>query len=127
MRKLRYKNLNMKDESGVVVVLTVLLIGIMLSIVFTLSSIFLTKMKSAGDIKRSVVAVYAAETAIEWCLFVNRIGPVDRPIMSNGASYVNGNTNNPFPAVPPTPGECVSPVRATGIYQGVTRSFEISF
>lgn len=110
-------------ESGIVVIVTMLLIGVMLSIVLSLSLIFIPKIKSAGDTKRSVAAIYAADSAIEWCLYVNRIGSAIVPTMSNGASIINGNTNAPFVAV-----DCaVATIKALGTYQGVTRSFEVSF
>lgn len=91
--------------------------------VFTLSAIFIPKIKSATDIKNSVAAAYAAESAIEWCLYVNRIGVVSLPVMLNGATIINGTTNLPFVSA-----DCATPpVKALGTYQGVTRSFEISF
>lgn len=127
------KNLNLKlpttnyqlltDNRGVVVIFSVLLTGIILSIVFTLSAIFMPKIKSASDVKNSVAAAYAAESGIEWCLYVNRIGSVPQPTMSNGAVFINGITNMPF-----LPADCATPpFKALGTYQGVTRSFEISF
>lgn len=110
-------------ESGVVVILSVLLIGLILSIVFSLSLIFIPKIKSASDIKNSVASAYAAESAIEWCLYVNRIASVALPVMSNGAIIINGNTNQPF-----LPADCsTQPIRAIGTYRGVSRSFEVSF
>lgn len=115
--------LNANSQSGVVVILAVLMIGIILSIVLTLSLIFIPKIRSAADIKSSVAAAYAAETAIEWCLYVNRIGSIAVPVMSNGATFINGYTNAAF-----VPADCTAPpLKAVGTYQGVTRSFEISF
>mgnify|MGYP001583620788 CR=1 len=111
------------DNRGVVVILSVLLIGLILSIVLTLSLIFIPKIKSASDVKNSATSLYAAESAIEWCLYVNRIGVVSLPVMSNGAVIINGITNLPFVAA-----DCATPpIKALGTYQGVTRSFEISF
>ena len=111
------------DNRGVVVILSVLLIGLILSIVLSLSLIFIPKIKSASDVKNSATSLYAAESAIEWCLYVNRIGVVSLPVMSNGAVIINGITNLPFVAT-----DCaIPPIKALGTYQGVTRSFEISF
>ena len=122
--QLKTKNYKLKTNSGVVVILSVLLIGIILSIVLTLSLIFIPKIRSAADVKGSVAAAYAAETAIEWCLYVNRINPTaPPPVMSNGATFINGYTNAAF-----VPVDCATPpLKAVGTYQGVTRSFEISF
>ncbi len=107
--------------------MAILFAGVLISIALSLSLIFTPKIKTAGDVKRSVAAAYAAESAIEWCLYVNRIGATSQPVMGNGALYINGFTGLPFAAVPPMPGDCVSPIKALGTYQGVTRSFEISF
>ncbi|MEK7151652.1 MAG: hypothetical protein AAB784_02995 [Patescibacteria group bacterium] len=110
-------------ESGVIVIVTMLLIGIMLAIVLSLSLIFIPKIKSASDTKRSVAAIYAADTAIEWCLYVNRIGSTALPTMSNGAVIINGVTNAPFVAA-----DCAAAtIKALGTYQGVTRSLEVTF
>lgn len=125
--QLKIKNYKSKTNDGVAVIFAVLLMGIFLSIALTLSAIFIPKIRTASDVKRSVGALYAAESGIEWCLYVNRIGPASQPIMSNNASYINGNTGNPFPIVPPVPGDCVSPIKSLGAFQGVTRTFEISF
>lgn len=111
------------DNSGVVVIFSILLIGIILSIVLSLSLIFVPKIRSASDVKNSVAAAYTAESAIEWCLYVNRIGVVPLPTMSNGATFVNGITNLPFVSADCT----ASPIKAIGTYLGVARSFEISF
>lgn len=119
--------LRVNDQNGVAVIFAVLLMGLFLSIALTLSAIFIPKIRTAGDVKRSAGAIYAAESGIEWCLYVNRIGLAAQPVMSNGASYINGNTGNPFPTPSSVPGECVSPIKSTGTYQGVTRTFEISF
>ena len=121
--KLYAKEDNLKSNSGTVVLFAVLLMALFLSIVLTLSAIFIPKIRVAGDIKKSVAAAYAAESAVEWCLYVNRIGSTALPVMSNGAAYTNGKTGVPFVA-----GDCAaSPIKAIGTYQGVTRSFEISF
>jgi|SRR3989344_1659925 len=121
--KPKTQNQKPSSQSGVAVIFAVLLVGAILSIVFTLTSIFLPQLKSAGSVKRSVSAAYAAESALEWCLYVNRIGSAAQPIMSNGATLTNGTTGGVF-----VPGDCLaSPVRAVGTYEGVVRSFEVSF
>ncbi|HEY4506548.1 MAG TPA: hypothetical protein VJH71_00020 [Candidatus Paceibacterota bacterium] len=119
-------NINNKwihDQSGVVMIISVLLIGIILSIVFSLSLIFIPKLRIAADVKRSAAAAYASESAIEWCLYVSRKGSVARPVMSNGATFINGNTGLAF-----VEAEClISPVKSIGTFQGVSRAFQASF
>ena len=120
-------NISKPNQSGIAVIFSMLLIGIILSIVFTLSLIFIPKTKSASDIKRSAAAAYAAESAIEWCLYINRQAPPSPvptpPVLANGATFINGNTGVSF-----MPADCsVQPIKSVGTYQGVTRSFEVSF
>ena len=87
------------------------------SLVFILVALGLVTVYSSG-------AIYAAETAVEWCLYVNRVGSAGVPVMSNGATFVNGRTNN----APFLEADCNSrPIKALGMYRGVTRSFEINF
>ncbi len=121
--KLKTKNYKLKTNEGVAVILAVLLMGFFLSITLVLSAIFIPKIKTASDIKRSVGALYAAESGIEWCLYVNRIGSTPQPIMGNGAVFINGITNVPF-----VEADCSTlPMKSIGTYLGVTRSFEINF
>lgn len=109
---------NQTRQSGVALVISILVVGILLSIVLTLSAIFIPKIRIAAETKNSVTAAYAAESALEWCLYVVNIDPdQSRPTMENGSTYT-----------PIAPTACTtSPVRATGTYRGVTRAFEITF
>lgn len=103
--------------------MAVLLIGFFLSIALALSSIFIPKLRTATDIKSSIAAAYAAESAIEWCLYINRIGITSQPVMSNGATFINGNTGVPFVAA-----DCsAATIKSIGTYQGISRSFEVNF
>lgn len=117
------KTYNLKpSQRGTAVLFAVLLTTLFLSIVITLSAIFIPKLKTAGDLKRSVAAVYAAESGIEWCLYINRIGSVPQPILSNGATFINSITNLPFVET-----DCSTfPIKSVGTFQGVTRIFEAS-
>jgi hypothetical protein len=116
-----------KDQSGIISVFAVILVGAILAIGLTLSAIFIPKIKSSAEIKNSSAAAYAAESVLEWCLYINRIvpaaGSIAQPVMSNGAAYINGLTNAGF-----TESDCSTPaIKAIGTYRGVTRSFQISF
>ena len=110
-------------EEGQALVIAVLTVGVLLSIALALFLLFTPKIKTSSEIKKSPAAIYAAESAIEWCLYVNRHdGSAAQPVMSNGASFINGITNQPF-----APADCsAAMIRAVGTYQGISRSFEIS-
>lgn len=101
-----------KNQEGMAILISILLIGVMLSIVFALSAIFIPKIRAAAETKNSVPAVYAAESALEWCLYTTNKGPIPSPNMSIGTYAVT---------------DCaISPVKATGTYRGVTRVFQIN-
>ncbi|MBI2063343.1 MAG: hypothetical protein HYT61_03880 [Candidatus Yanofskybacteria bacterium] len=120
---LKPKTQNIKsNQEGVAVILVVLLMSIFLSMTLTLSAIFIPKIRTASDIKRSSGALYAAESGVEWCLYVNRIGSAEMPVLSNGATFINGNTNALF-----IPADCSTlPIKSIGTYEGVTRSLEVN-
>lgn len=123
MAKIKIKN----REGGVAIIFSVLLIGVILAIVLTLSAIFIPKIRASAEVKKSTAAAYAAESAIEWCLYIKINTPPSPtpspPVMSNGATYTNGLTGGPLSA-----SDCLSiPIRTLGTFQGVTRAFEISF
>ena len=119
---MKHETYNLKPDSGVAILFSILTVGVLLSIVLTLSAIFIPKLKLSSQTKSSVGAIYAAESAIEWCLYVNRIGPVSLPTMANGATYTDG-TGGILDS-----SDCAAfPIKVLGTYRGVTRAFEVSF
>lgn len=102
-------------QEGIIIILTIIIIGFLLSMTLVLSAIFIPKIKTSAEVKRSTTAVYAAESAIEWCLYISRKGAITAPTMQNGATYT-----------PTIAASCVSPLKAIGTFQGVSRAFEVS-
>ena len=107
--------MNFKDQNGITVVITLLLIGFLVSMVLALSAIFIPKIRVAAEARRSVTAIYAADSTVEWCLYIARKDSINPPVMLNNATYT-----------PADPAECVSPLKAVGTFQGVSRAFEVS-
>ena len=95
---------------------TILVVGVLLSIVFVLSAVFIPKIRVAADNKYSVTAVYAAESGLEWCLYEALVGEIAMPVMGDGAWFdVVG-------------GDClVPPVKVIGHYKKTVRAFEIYY
>lgn len=105
-----------KSEAGVAILISILLVGVLLSMVLSLSAIFIPKTHEAADIKNSVSAAYAAESALEWCFYQNQYVPTPSPAMGNQASFVV------------TPPDCSGKsITAVGSYRGVNRTFQINF
>ena len=106
------------SQQGVAIIISILFVAVILSIVFSLSAVFIPKLRSAAEIKSSVPAAYAAESGLEWCLYKNRKAPAPAPQFDNGASFLLN------------PADCsgaVPTVKSLGTYRGVTRAFELTF
>lgn len=112
-----------KSQSGVALLVGVMVVGVLISIMLALSAIFLPKLKLAQEIRKSVGALYAADSAVEYCLYVDKINErilagfpeaiPNKPTLNNGANFVF------------EPADCQFPIRVEGEYQGVRRFFEI--
>lgn len=107
---------NIKRKEGAVLLIAVMLSGFLLTVVLTLAGIFTSKIKVSRDTRYSAAAIYAADSAIEYCLYVmRREMPLPTPVMLNGSTFTI------------TPPDCSSlPIKTIGAYRGVTRSLEIS-
>lgn len=111
-------NFKQQNESGSILLYTVLILNIILAISITLAGIFLPKIKvisqSGPD---SIKAFYAADSAIEWCLYINKgKPPVNAPTMVNSSSYIL------------IPSDCtIKPLnhRAIGTYRTVSRALQV--
>jgi hypothetical protein len=113
------------SEDGQAVVIAVLIVGFLLSVALTLSSLFIPKIRASSEISKSSAALYAAESGLEWCLYVYRHSDTTAPTMANSATFLNGKVNPPAPL---TSADClIPPLKILGTYQGISRAFEISF
>lgn len=93
--------------------------NIILAISLVLASIFVPKIRLIAEGgSASTTALFATESALEWCLYASRgKPPMPQPVMDNGATYTI------------VPGDCaIGPLnhRITGTYRGVSRAFEIT-
>lgn len=119
------KKKNFKYQKGVILIFSLFIVSFALASVFAISAIFIPKIKATGEARKSTAALYAAESVIEWCLYMQNyedsLGAVNAPTMANGAIL---GIDAPNTLVPPN---CDSlPMRASGTFQGVTRSYEVS-
>ena len=118
-----------KQENGSVLIFSVLILSVLVSISLAISAILLPKLKFANDAPRSAVAISAADSGLEWCLYINRGKPTPQPLPF--PSFANGATVAVYyPLTSTTIATCVStqsPMshRSVGSYLGVTRSLEI--
>lgn len=112
------------NQKGSVLIFSVLMLGVILTITLSLANTLLPRIKSAGDALSSVAAIYAADSAVEWCLYTQRgkAPAVPQPVMSNEATYTILFGANPGTCAPTE-----SPLNhtITGTFRTVTRAFKI--
>jgi hypothetical protein len=111
--------LNFKKERGSILIYSLLLLSSILAISLTLATIFLPKIRATANAgANSSGALYAADSAVEWCLYTSRGNPtLPAPTMSNGASYTI------------TPNDCTTAALNTqivGTYRNVSRSLQVT-
>jgi len=97
----------------------------MLAITLALTAIYLPKIRVIGDAAAgSVGAIYAADSAIEWCIYANDMShPVlSPPVMGSGATYTLIPPTGCQPSATPAPLN----VQAVGTYHGVSRSLQVT-
>ena len=111
-------------QKGSVLIFSVLMLGVILTITLSLANTLLPRLRSASDAISSVAAIYAADSAVEWCLYTQRgrLPPVSQPVMSNGATYTIL-----FGVAPATCAPAESPLNHTviGTFRTVSRAFKI--
>jgi hypothetical protein len=107
-----------KNNSGVAILIIVLVIGVLISIVTVLTGIFSVKIRLSSETKYSVGAVYAAESGIECCIYRLRDPAFDCSLItpnSIGASFDTGATCD------------TNDIKSIGNYNGVSRTLEVGF
>lgn len=114
-----FKPNSKNNQRGSVIIFTLLILGSMMAITLALLGIYLPKIRAIGDAgSGSVGAIYAADSALEWCIYTNRANPVlPQPVMANGATYTL------------IPSDCtILPLnnQAVGTYNGVSRSLQVT-
>ncbi len=121
-------NIKKIEQRGSVLIYAFLIMIMIMSISFGILGIFLPKLRIASDPFRSVFALYAADSGLEWCLYVNR-GKPNPPAIQNTlgdlASFVIFYPSSGFTVATCAPSESPFDHRAVGTYQGVARSLEI--
>ena len=112
-------------QRGSILVFTVLMLTVMLTITLTLTRIFLPKIRAVTEATDSIKALYAADSALEWCLYVNRQEPAVPPTLT----LTNGATWAVFQGFTTTPADCTEAGglnhRAVGSFSNVIRSFQL--
>lgn len=114
----------MYNQKGSILIFSVLMLGVILTITLSLGNIFLPRLRTSTEAINSVVAIYTADSALEWCLHEQRARPpsVSAPTMSITATYVIYFGSGLASC---TSAEAPLNHRAVGTYKGVTRSLDM--
>jgi len=106
------------NQKGIVLLLTIIIISIVLLVAALIADIVVTQLKLAGDINDSTVAIYAADSGVEWQIYQVRKGvSVPVPAMSNGA-LISTTIIGSYPSFT---------IRSLGSYGLVKRQLEVNF
>lgn len=131
MTKIKDQNTNFQyhNQGGSILIFALQILAITMSITFMVSAVFIPKLRIVSDSLKSVNALFAADSALEWCIYINRDNPIPQPLPQPFMS--NGSTSSIYyPASSTTLATCLStetPMdhRAVGTYQNISRSLEI--
>ena|SRR3989344_2783212 len=111
-----------KNQKGVILVFSILFFAVILSTTLALSSVFIPRIRFYAGVRNSTAALYAADSGLEWCLYIVKKGAsINPPILSNGAQFLINKKSSPLPS------DCVSPIQAVGTQVESTRALEVSF
>ena len=107
-----------KREKGIALLLTIIILSATMLTATLVATIVIIQLKLSSDINNSTIAIYAADSGIEWQLYQIRNGAsVPAPNMSNGATIsttVIGNYPN-------------FTIKSLGSYGLVKRQLEVNF
>lgn len=115
-----------KKERGSVIIYAVSILSILVAITISITYIFIPKLKTASAAVNSINALYAADSGIEWCLYVNRLkpSPPSKPTFLSGAvAEIYSNRGREGVS------DCQEPFldhRSVGTYKNVARSFSVN-
>ena len=113
-----------KKQKGSILIFSVLMLGVILTITLALGNIFLPRLRTSSETINSVAALYAADSAMEWCLHEQRgrLPSVSSPTISMGATFtIYFGSQTASCAFTETPLNH----RVVGTYRGVTRSLDL--
>jgi len=79
--------LDIKEKKGISLIFVILIISVILSVAFGVSSILLTQIKILRDVGYSVVSFYAADSGIENVLLTRPPVEIVETDLGNGATF----------------------------------------
>lgn len=117
-----------REQRGSVLIYAMLTMTVMLAIGLTLTSLFVSKLRAAAATRNAMVALYAADSATEMCLYEARTAADDNPlVLDEGVSFtITDGTNMEITEDCSVIGSASFGFRANGNFRGARRTLEIS-
>lgn len=123
----------MKNQRGSILIFSMLILAAIMGISLALVAAFAPKVRLLSGAVSSTVAIFAADSASELCLYEARKqvipSPLASPLLTNTATYsiasLSASEIDVTADCRPM-GDGGFTFRATGTYQGVNRSLEVS-
>lgn len=122
----------MKKQRGSIIIFSVLILTVVTAATMTLTAIFVPKIRTVGETVNSAVAIFAADSAAEMCLYEARQQPttlVTRPLMTNDSTFTIASISaSPLDITTDCTilGSGSFGFRAVGTYNGVSRALELT-
>lgn len=114
---LKFKG-NINKQSGIALLLTLIILSVVTLVSVFIANTVAVQLRLASDISDSNIAIYAADSGIEWQLYQIRKGAsVAPPVMSNGATFITTVIG-------------IAPnftIKSLGSFHNMKRQFEINF
>ena len=116
-------------QRGSMLIYAMLTMSVMLAIGITLNALFINKLRLSAAARNTIVALYAADSGAELCLYEFRTGTDTDLTMDNAATILLLDVDSGAPV-----SDCSSELtgsperfRSVGEFRGSTRVLEISF
>lgn len=122
------------SQRGSIIIFSVLMLTVILTAGVALAGVLIPKLRLTGLVTNATVALYAADSGSELCLYEIRKledtdPPIARPLMTNGSDFIIASRSNPELLVTDS---CIGIVsgsfnfRVTGRFHGLSRSLELN-
>jgi len=105
------------DQKGSIIIYAISMLSVLIGISIIITAILVPKLRTSSDAINSVSSIYAADSGMEWCLYVNRgkPNPPAKPVLPAGVSLIIYEDQGATSV-----SNC-----AVGTFRGVSRSLSI--
>jgi len=124
-----FKNINLNKKGQVMIIVSLVLGGVMLTSIVIGGILISNQIRQAGNITSSAKALYAADAALEWGMYQfykNNIPDAGSPSFTNNSTYTTLCYSGAS-SVPCTAGGNITDIVGKGTFGKVSRAFQISF